>query len=89
MAFVGNFEFVALYKCKCQGCRYELTVVRVDGGLVFMQKSGLRNGKKQPVFHDMDWHNASSSSGPSGSCSTLTHAQKEYIAIHGLSKKKT
>ena len=36
----------------------------------------------------MDWHNACPSTGRAGSCSSLSHAQKEYIAIHGLSKKK-
>ena len=36
----------------------------------------------------MNRHNASLTSGPLGSRSTLTHAQKEYIAVHGLSKIK-
>ena len=83
-----HYEFVATYKCKCVGCRYELSVIRVDGGLVFMQKTELRNGKKHPVFHDMDRHNACPSLGHKGSRSSLSHAQKEYIAMNGLSKKK-
>jgi len=83
-----KYEWVANYKCKCQECRYAFSVVRVDGGLVFMQKTELKNGKKQPVCHDMDRHNACPSPVRAGSRSSLSHAQKEYIAIHGLSKKK-
>ena len=71
---VGNYEFAATYKCKCQGCRYECLAVRVDGGLVFMQNTELRNGKKQPLFHDMVRHNACLSTGRVGSHSSLSHA---------------
>ena len=84
----GNYEFVATYKCKCVGCRYELSVIRVNGGLVFIQNTELINGKKQSVFHDMERHNACPSPGRSGSRSSLSHAQKEYIAMKGMSKKK-
>ena len=65
-----------------------MLVARVNGGLVFMQKTELKNGKKQTVCHDMDRHNAFSTSVRAGSRSSLSHAQKEYIAIHGLSKEK-
>ena len=33
------FEFVTDYNCKCPGCPYGLSVVRVNGGLVLMQKT--------------------------------------------------
>ena len=55
------FEFVTSYKCKCRGYHYELSVVRVEGGLVFLQRSEVKNGMRKLVGHDLGKHNASAS----------------------------
>ena len=61
-----------------------MLAVRVEGGLVFLQRSEVKNGTRELVGHDMGKHNASLSVGQTrtGSHSTLAHAQKEYIALH-------
>ena len=67
-----------------------MSVVRVEGGLAFLQRSEVNNGTRELVGHDLGKHNAPLSAGQTrmGSHSTLKHAQKEYIALHAGSKKK-
>ena len=50
--------------------------MRVEGGLVCLQKKEFRDGRMQPADHDEGLHMNHSGK----SKSSLSHAQKEYIA---------
>ena len=45
------FEPLFQYECLCPGCNYGLKVIRVNGGLVALEKCTVENGRRFSIAH--------------------------------------
>ena len=60
-----------------------LRIVRIDGGLVLLEKQKTLNGVLVPVAYDQGAHDYVPSFITCRGASTLSHTQKEFIVKHG------
>ena len=76
------FKLVETYMCLCVKCPYELRIVRINGGLVLLEKQKTLNGVLVPVAYDQGAHDYVPSFTTRRGASTLSHTQKEFIVKH-------
>ena len=71
-----SFSRLACYARRCCNCNYKTTLLRLNGGVVALEKVKLIDGVRIPVAHD----NAAYKAFLSSTQSSLSHGQKIFMA---------